>query len=79
VDVVCGVMVCVQCASLARHVQNNLNHELVQLRVLANEAIRVALVEGRLHLAEQRAEQETSKTELLKAIAALPSLKGNTP
>lgn len=74
-----GVLICPTCAQVVDHVRANLNVELEQLRTLAQEAIRLALVEGRLHLQEKGEELDVSKAELLKAIASMPTRQGDSP
>ena len=64
------VFVCSACFDVAEHFYERLQRELGQLLTLGKEAIRVALVEGRFHLATRGA-GDISKRELLEEILRL--------
>jgi len=64
------VFVCPTCFRVAESLHNNGKRELTALLDMMKEAIRIALIEGRLQLSEQ-ALQDVSKTDLLRAIVDL--------
>lgn len=69
-----GVYLCAECHQVALRSVENLERELHALVALAREAIRLALIEGRLQL-QTAPSGETSKKDLLKAILSLPAAR----
>jgi|SRR5690606_32645055 len=66
--------VCAVCHTTATHFYERLTKDLKNLLLVAHEAIRVALVEGRFHLAENGL-KEVSKKELLEEILKMTQYK----
>jgi len=64
------VFVCPTCFGVAESLHNKGKRELLALLEMMKEAIRIALIEGRLQLSEQSL-QDVSKTDLLRAIVDL--------
>lgn len=65
-----GVFVCEQCFEIATRSYARLERELKMMLTLAGETIRLALIEGRLHLGAHDA-KEVPKSELLRSVADL--------
>lgn len=72
------VFVCPECFKMAEHLYTKCDAELRRLQLLLREAIRIALVEGKLQLGPARALEEIPKSELLTMIAELTEKK-NAP
>ena len=72
-QVFAGVFVCPICFTLASRLFERSQRELKQLLSMLQEAIRIALVEGKLHFAEGTTLEDVSKKDLLEAIVALNS------
>lgn len=71
-----GVLVCPACMSMACRFEARADKELLQLRGMLREAIRVALVEGRLRRSTHAvAEEDVTKTDLLRAVVELAERK----
>lgn len=64
------VFVCPTCFKVAECLYNKGSADLRALLSMMKEAIRIALIEGRLQLSEQSL-QDVSKTDLLRAIVDL--------
>jgi hypothetical protein len=72
------VYVCPDCYTLAEHLFDKCSAELKRMLLLLKEAIRVALVEGKLQYGPERPLDDIPKAELLKMIVQL-SEKKNEP
>lgn len=68
------VFVCETCFTIASRFYERLQRELKQTLVVAKDAIRVALVQGKFHLSEAQ-RQGVSKKEVLEAILRMEELK----
>lgn len=64
------VFVCSTCHDTAERLYQRSEGELRMLLLMLKESIRVALVEGRLHVGE-RSVEEVSKTDLLRMMVRL--------
>jgi hypothetical protein len=69
------VFVCPRCFEMAERLHERSLHELAMLQTVLREAIRVALVQGRLQFATGP-DQEVSKTEVLRAVMQLVEERG---
>ena len=67
-----GVFVCGSCYETAVRLQRRLERELKHLLTLSNEAIRVALVQGKLHPGEYKHE-DVPKDQLLRSLSDIVS------
>ena len=65
-----GVLVCPGCYERAVRIENRLRSELERMLSLLREQIRMDLVQGKLHLGENRYE-DISKKDLLESIVRL--------
>jgi hypothetical protein len=65
-----GVFVCPTCHDTAERLYRRSEGELRMLLLMLKESIRIALVEGRLHVGE-RSVEEVSKTDLLRMMVRL--------
>src|ERR1700735_4174059 len=66
-----GVFVCADCYKLAARFEQRGEQELRHLLVLQREAIRIALVEGRLVLGPHEQHREPTKREVLEQVLKL--------
>lgn len=68
-----GILVCQVCGQVARTIEERLARELRQLHLMSLEAIRVALVQGRLSMSQTPADRAagTTKADILRAIVQL--------
>lgn len=67
-----GVLVCGTCHTIARQFESRIDRELDALRVLSRDAIRVALMEGKIHLSPAPAPpQEVDVTRAREERAAV--------
>lgn len=69
-----GVLVCPRCFSLAHSLLERSEHELQALMLMMREAIRIALVEGKLALGMADM-QGVSKAEVLKEVLRLEGIR----
>lgn len=70
-----SVYVCSSCYDKAERIYAKCEAELRRLLLMLREAIRIALVEGRLQFAEGKPLEEVPKAELLKMIVELSGKK----
>ncbi len=68
-----GVFVCETCHTVAVRLEQRATRELNSLLVLQREAIRIALIEGRLKLGPAEASRELTKKEVLEQVVDLVS------
>lgn len=68
------VFCCANCFSLAERTYGRLQEELRKLLLVSKESIRIALLEGKLHLGEA-SNKELSKEEVLREIVRLEELR----
>lgn len=66
-----GVFVCPTCYEVAERLEQRGTAELKALLTLQREAIRIALVEGRLHLSLADVSREPTKREVLQEVLRL--------
>jgi hypothetical protein len=69
-----GIFVCARCYAVAVRTAQRLRQELESLYLLAQEEIRLSLIEGRLHFVEGPQEAPDKKA-VLQAILQLPEPK----
>jgi hypothetical protein len=66
-----GVFCCEQCHEIATRQYQRLERELRAMLTLTGETIRLALIEGRMHLSANQDMKETPKSELLRSLIDL--------
>lgn len=69
-NIFAGVFVCQECYERASRLHHRLEMELRKMLMMSREAIRIALVEGKLHFGTEQA-RDISKEELLKMIVKM--------
>lgn len=69
------VFVCPRCFEMAEHLHERSLHELMMLQTVLREAIRLALIEGRLQFSTGPT-AEVSKTDVLRAVMQLVEARG---
>jgi lipopolysaccharide biosynthesis regulator YciM len=74
-----GVWVCAACGEIAQRTFDRIQQDLRRLTTLAKEAIRVAIMEGRLHLAEGAADETASAGVLQRIMKLDEERKNNAP
>lgn len=72
------VFVCPRCFTMAERLHDRSMRELAMLQTMCREAIRVALVQGRLQFATGP-DEEVSKTDVLRAIVQLEEARKGAP
>lgn len=72
------VFVCPRCFAMAERLHERSVRELAMLQTMCREAIRVALVQGRLQFATGP-DEEVSKTDVLRAIVELEEQRKGAP
>lgn len=74
-----GAFVCPACHEMAERLYSRCDGELRRLLLLLREAIRIAIVEGRLQYGPATPLEDVPKEELLKMIAELTEKKNAAP
>ena len=69
------VVVCPTCYTMAERLFSRCDRELRQMLLLLQEAIRVALIEGKLHYGAAQPLDEVPKEELLRMIVKMTESK----
>ena len=70
-----GIFVCPACYQIAERFNQRATEELKSLLVMQRELIRVALVEGRLHLGPAESTKELTKKEVFEELLRLADRK----
>jgi hypothetical protein len=72
------VFVCSACYAMAENLNRKNTAELGRMILLSREAIRLALLEKKLHYSAEHAAKEVSKEELLRMIMQMTEKKNGT-